>query len=81
MMIGSPAGWRSTLTKPGVSDGPDSQAKEPMNQETQDLKLVSELERILEVRIEVEKIFADPNYVSPLAQREVEQQPNIRLNE
>jgi hypothetical protein len=52
-----------------------------MNQETQDLKLVSELERILEVRIEVEKIFADPNYVSPLAQREVEQQPNIRLNE
>jgi hypothetical protein len=44
-----------------------------MNQETQDLKLVSELKRLLEARIEVEKIFADPNYVSPLAQQEPNQ--------
>jgi hypothetical protein len=44
-----------------------------MNQETQDLKLVSELMRILEARIEVEKIFADPNYVSSLARRDVEE--------
>ncbi len=46
---------------------------EPMDETTQDLKLVSELKRILEARIEVEKIFADPNYVSPLAQQESDQ--------
>ena len=44
-----------------------------MNEISQDLKLVSELKRILEARIEVEKIFADPNYVSPPAQRDVEE--------
>jgi hypothetical protein len=36
-----------------------------MDEVTEDLKLLSELERILEAMIEVEKIFADPNYVSP----------------
>jgi hypothetical protein len=46
---------------------PTANKNKPDEIEAQDLRLVSELQRILEARIEVEKIFADPSYVSPLA--------------